>query len=179
MKRAEGECCKKAAHGTQTNANCDKEGRAKSSVMPAAAAPVPAPEVVSSNKEDANLSAAFGPLFRALPKELVAKTMPAERTVTLSKVSKGARQALAAARPAAVVKAKGRGERIARLGERLGGMVSWCIITVLAHCGNITDIYHRSLTTLLFFNFYPLSTPFGHFCRISRKGIANVLIFRR
>ena len=48
----------------------------------------------------------------------------------LCRVSKGARQALTAAKPAAVV--TGRvGERIAGVGERLRGMMSWCTITVL------------------------------------------------
>ena len=47
--------------------------------------------------EDVDLSAAFGPLFRALPRELLAKIVPPERTVMLCRVSKGARQALTAA----------------------------------------------------------------------------------
>ena len=81
--------------------------------------------------EDCDLSAAFGPLFRALPKELLTKIVPEERTVMLCRVSKGARSALAAARPRAEVKARGEGRRIAGLEERLHGMMSWCIITVL------------------------------------------------
>ena len=80
-----------------------RQSREKSTVMPVTAVPSESPAAVWS-KEDADLSAAFGPLFRALPKELISKIVPAERTVMLCRVSRGARWALAAARPAAVVK---------------------------------------------------------------------------
>ena len=79
----------------------------------------------------AGSAAAFGPLFRALPQELLAKIMPAERTVMLCRVSKGARLALMAAKHAAVVKAKGQCKWNAGLGEHLCGMMSWCAISVL------------------------------------------------
>ena len=79
----------------------------------------------------AGSAAAFGPLFRALPQELLAKIMPAERTVMLCRVSKGARLALMAAKHAAVVKAKGQCKWNAGLGEHLCGMMSWCTISVL------------------------------------------------
>ena len=73
---------------------------------------VPAqPTLVPSNEYD-DLSAAFGPLFTALPKELLTKIVPAERAVMLCRVSKRARSALAGARPAAVVKARGGHTRI-------------------------------------------------------------------
>ena len=53
----------------------------------------------------------------------------------LCRVSKAARSALAGVRPAAVVKAKVRydlgGKRIVGLEERMRGMMSWCMITVL------------------------------------------------
>ena len=65
------------------------------------------------NHEFADLSAAFGPLFGVLHKELFNKIVPAERTVMLRQVSKGARHSLMAAKPAAVVKARGGGGRIA------------------------------------------------------------------
>ena len=73
-------------------------------------------EALSGN-EDADLSAAFGPLFRALPKELLTKIVPAERTVMLCRVSKGARWALAAARPAASWTACSLVRRIIRNGS--------------------------------------------------------------
>ena len=76
----------------------------KGGVMAALAGSARAPAVVSSD-EGADLCAAFGPLFRALPKELLSKIVPAERTIMLYRVSKGARQALMAAKPGAVVKA--------------------------------------------------------------------------
>lgn len=63
------------------------------------------PAVLPSN-ERGDLSAAFGPLFRVLPKELLAKIVPVERTVMLCRLSEGARQSLMAVKPAAVVKAK-------------------------------------------------------------------------
>ena len=106
-----------------------RESGAHSSAMTAAA--VPAQPALVSRNEDEDLSAAFGALFTALPKELLAKIVPAERTVMLRRVSKGARSEIGAARPAAVVKARSGGGRIAGLEERLHGMMSWCVITVL------------------------------------------------
>ena len=88
---------------TEATKHSDRQVREMSIEMPATAVPSQSPALVSSN-EDAVLSAAFGPLFRALPKELISKIVPAERTVMLCRVSRGARWALAAARPAAVVK---------------------------------------------------------------------------
>ena len=41
------------------------------------------------------LTAAFGPRFEVLPKELFAKVVPVERIVMMGRVSMGARQALA------------------------------------------------------------------------------------
>ena len=105
-------------------------------VMPAVAVPVPTSEVVSSSgvkQDDADLSAAFGRIFGKLHKELAAKIVPAERTLMLSRVSKGARQALMAAKPTAVVKARGGGRRIAGHWENLGRTMSWCIILSLIH----------------------------------------------
>ena len=49
----------------------------------------------------------------------------------LCRVSEGTRWALAAARPAAVVKARGEGRRIAGLEERLRAIMSWCMIRSL------------------------------------------------
>ena len=48
--------------------------------MPGTAVPSESPAAVSS-KEDADLSAAFGPLFGALLKELLTKIVPAETAV--------------------------------------------------------------------------------------------------
>ena len=90
--------------------------------MLAMAVPSHSSAALSSN-EDADLSAAFGLHFTALPKEILTNMVPAERTIMLCRVSKGARSVLAAARPAAVVKGRGGCTRIPGLGERLSGMM--------------------------------------------------------
>ena len=111
------------------HASGDKDRTETSAAMSATGVPAQ-PAHVWSN-EDADLSGGFGELLREVPKELLTKIVPAERTVMLCRVSKGARTALAGARQAAVVKARGGHTRIAGLEEGLREMMSWCMITVL------------------------------------------------
>ena len=70
-------------------------------------APVELARAPSDEDADLSVSTAFGGPLGAMPRELFAKIVPAERTVMLRKVSRGAQSALASAQPAAVVKAKG------------------------------------------------------------------------
>ena len=106
-----------------------EERLVKSAEMPAAAVIVQAPRAVPRD-EDANLSPAFGPLFRALP-ELLPKIVPVERTLMLCRVSKRVRWVLMAAKPAAFMKVKAGGEGFVHLEERKRRMMSMCTVTVL------------------------------------------------
>jgi len=87
---------------------------------------------------DLDLRAAFGELLGALPKELLGKIIPAERTVMLRRLSRGARAALAMVQPAATVQVEQeKGQGVTGLTEILEKMLSWRRITALhlpGHC---------------------------------------------
>ena len=83
---------------------------------------------------DARLT--MGVRLGSLPKEILDKVFPAERTVMLRLVSKGTSSTLCAVQPAAIVERKKGwpGESmtiVAGLAGRLEKMQSWCRITAL------------------------------------------------